>query len=199
MTNQEALLAEYSTLRQEILQRMQMCIQLLAAAGAVASAFAVYGFQAQNSIAFLAAVAILIAALYYGAATAKELIKVGTYISTLIEPMIEGLKWETMLAEMRKRESRTPVSMSYPITIWIAILLCISCTFFAWWFLRDHRIYNLILYSCITLIIGLTLSIVSVYAFQSASKKYQSDCVSKWKKLEEELYPTATTIHKNSL
>ncbi len=198
MANQEALIAEYSTLRQEILQRMQMSTQLLAAAGAAASAFAVYGFQAQNSIAFLAAVAILIAALYYGSATSKELIKVGTYICTLIEPKIEGLKWETMLAEMRKRESRFPVSRSYPIAISIATLLCISCTFFAWWFLQDHRIYILILYSCITLIIGLTLSFVSVYGFHSASKKYQSDCVSKWKKLEEELYPTAATIHKNS-
>lgn len=198
MANQEALITEYSTLRQEILQRMQMGIQLVAAAGAAASAFAVYGFQAQSSIAFLAAVALLIAGLYYGAATAKELIQIGTYISTLIEPKIEGLKWETMLAEMRKRENRTPVSRSNPIAICVATLLCICFTFFAWWFLPDHHIYTLILYSCITLIVSITLIYASVYILYNSPKKYQLDCARKWKKLEEDLYPTAAIIHKNS-
>jgi len=202
MANQEALIAEYSALRQEILQQMQMNIQFKAASLAVASAFVVYGFQAQNSIAFLSATVILVAALYYSANSTRALITVGTYIYAIIEPKIEGLQWETMTAERRKRKnnifSLSFLSISYPTTICIQALLEIGCIFFTWWFLRDYRIFNVLLYSCITFVLGVSFIIVSVYAIDISSKKFHSDRVGQWKKIEEELYPTVAAIHIKS-
>ncbi len=188
MANQEALIAEYSTLRQEILQRIQMTLQFTAAGLPVASAFIVYGFQAHNSIAFLAAILTLVAALYYSSHGTNEIVKLGTYIHALIEPKVEGLQWETMVLERRKRENLFSPGISYPITICIFALFGIGCTFFTWWFLSDYRIFNVILYSCITVILAICFIVVSVYALHVSSTNYRADFVAQWKRLEEELY-----------
>ena len=198
MANQEALLAEYSTLRQEILQRIQTNIQIVAAAAAVASAFTVYGFQAQNSIAFLAAAVVPVGTLFYSANSSKELIKAATYIYALIEPKVEGLHWETMGLEMRTRKTRSSLGFTYPVTISIFTLVSIAALFFAWWFLKDYRIINVVLYSGITLVLIVSLIVVSLYALQGSSKKYHLDCVNQWKKLEEELYSKVVVANINN-
>ncbi len=177
-----------------------MNIQFIAAALAVASAFVVYGFQAQNSIAFLAAIVMLVASLYYSANSQRELARVGSYIVAIIEPKIDGLQWETMVVEMRKRTKKSYISLSFsfPITISIFALFASACIFFAWWFLRDYLILNVILYTCITMTLGVSFFIVSAYALQCSSKKFLLDRISRWKRLEEELYPTvAATPMKN--
>ena len=196
MANQEALIAEYNTLRQEILQKEQMNIQFHAAALAVASAFVVYGFQAQNSLAFLAATAIPAAALYYSAFNTREIVKVGAYIYSIIEPKVDDLRWETIALAMRTRKNPASLGFSYKLVIPVFALLGISCLFFAWWFLKDYHIFNVVLYSGITFILGASFIIVSLYAYQGSSKKYHSDYVNQWKNLEKELYPTVTVIYR---
>src|SRR5947209_2129267 len=103
MASQEALIAEYSALREEITQVLQKQMQFVGAALAVASAFIVYGFQAQNSLAFLATNILLLAMMYIRANTIKHLVLVSTYLYAVVEPKVEGLQWETMLAATHKR------------------------------------------------------------------------------------------------
>jgi len=195
VANQEALIAEYSALRQEILQVDQQQMQFVGAALAVASAFVVYGFQAQNSFAFLAASIILLAGMYIGARGTSHVVLVGTYLYAIVEPKVEGLKWETMLAKIPKMKFR--FSLRYLI-VSIYALYPLVCVFFAWLFIHNYRILNVLLYSCITVILGVFLILVSVYSLHISSNKYQSDCVSRWKKIEEEINPTVAAIHADS-
>ena len=198
MANQEALIAEYNALRQELLQMMQMNVQFKGAALAVAAAFVVYGFQAQNSIAFVAANVILIATLYYNVRCIKAVVKVGTYIYALIEPNIEGLRWETIAVEMRKKEKHNLSNLTPSQIIFIYALLGSGCLFFTWWFVKNYLIFNLILYCCTTLILAISFVILSVSTVHYSSEKYHLDCVGQWKKIEEDLYPKVAAIHSNS-
>ena len=86
MVKQEAVIAEYSMLRQEISQVVQKQMQFIGAALAVASVFIVYGFQAQNSLIFLAAIVILLAAMYFDADSLRHIILVATYLYAIVEP-----------------------------------------------------------------------------------------------------------------
>ncbi len=198
MANQEALIAEYSALREEISRVLQNQMQFIGAALAVASAFIVYGFQAHNSLAFLAANIMLLAEMYIGANSTRHVALVATYLYAIVEPKVEGLQWETMLAENRKRENRISSRLSYPKVISIYALFTIGCVFFAWLFLRDYRILYVLLYSCISFILGVTFILVSVYSLHISSDKYRSDYINLWKKIDEELYPSVEAIHTKS-
>ena len=114
MANQEALIAEYSALRQEISGAQQKRLQFIGAASAVGAAFVVYGFQAQYSLAFLAAFFVLLVTMYYFTVSTRHLVFVGTYLYAIVEPKLEGLQWETMLAERRTRELRFSFRLDYP-------------------------------------------------------------------------------------
>lgn len=203
MANQEALIAEYSALREEISRVLQNQMQFIGAALAVASAFIVYGFQAHSSLAFFAANIMLLAEMYIGANSTRHVALVATYLYAIVEPKVEGLQWETMLAVNRKRENRISsrlsyLRLSYPRAISIYALITIGCVFFAWLFLRDYRIFHVLLYSCISVILGVTFILVSVYALHVSSDKYRSDYINLWKKIEEELYSKVATIYTNS-
>ena len=106
-----------------------MKMQFRVGALPVAAAFIVYGFQAQNPLAFLAAIIILLAAMYIGADGTRHVTLVTTYLYTIVEPKVEGLQWETMYAESRKRQPRFFLRISYPISICIYALVCIGCLF----------------------------------------------------------------------
>jgi hypothetical protein len=198
MTNQEGFIAEYSALRQEISQVLQKQVQFVGAALAVASAFIVYGFQAQNSLAFLAASIILLSAIYMSAKSAKHISSVATYLYAIVEPKVEGLQWETMLVESRKMGFPFTLKFSKQISICVYALLNIGCVFFAWLFIRDYRILNVLLYSSITVILVVNFILISLYSFCISSDKYRSNCVSRWKKIEEEINPIVVAIHSHS-
>jgi len=127
-------------------------------------------------------------------------ILVASYLYSIVEPKVEGLKWETMLVENHKRADRlsSRLRITYPITISIYAVFSIVCVFFSWLFLKDYRILNVLLYSCVTVILGVCFVVVSVYALHVSSNKYRSESVSRWKKIEEDLYPAATSIRMNS-
>src|SRR6266566_487257 len=65
MKEQEAMLAEYNTLRAELIQYQQMNLQISIFTLPVAAAVIAYGLQQKYSFAFLAAIAILLTALWY--------------------------------------------------------------------------------------------------------------------------------------
>src|SRR5947209_17703413 len=150
MANQEALIAEYDVLRQEISQTSQKQMQIIGTALAVISVFIVYGFQAQNSLAILAANIIALGTIYIVANGKGHTTSVDTYLYAIVEPKVEGLQWETMVEESRKRENRFSLRSTYPIAIFISSLFSIGDFFFAWLFLKDCRILNVLLYSCVT-------------------------------------------------
>jgi hypothetical protein len=186
MANQEALIAEYSALRQEISGAQQKRMQFAGAALAVGAAFVAYGFQAHYSFAFLAALFILLASMYYSADSARHIVSVATYLYAIVEPKVEGLQWETMLDECRKNEHRFSLRFSYPISICIATLLSISYVFFTWLFLKDYNILNVILYSFTTVVLEVSFILLSNFTLHVSSRKYRLASISRWKKIEEE-------------
>ncbi len=190
MANQEALLAEYNSLRQELIQTIQMNLQISVGALPIAAGVATYGFQAQNPIAFLAAIVVLLSALWYTAENKKSMYLIGAYLYAIIEPKIDGLQWETLLVESRKRD------LKYPLMISIYALASTGCVFFTWRFLQDYHLFNILLYSCITSLLAGLFILVSIYALHVSSTKYYRDSVNRWKKVEEVLYsaPEATQI-----
>jgi hypothetical protein len=190
MANQEALMAEYSVLRQDITQTSQKNMQIIGAALAVVSIFIVYGFQAQSSLAFFAANIIFIGTIYIVADGRRHIISVATYLYAIVEPKVEGLQWETMAEEYRKREARFSLRRLYPVAIFANALFCIGSIFFAWLLLKDYHIFNILLYTCISLILGVSFILVSMYALQGEANKYRSDFVKYWKQTEEKLYPS---------
>jgi len=197
MTNQEATIAEYDALRQEITQTSQKHMQIIGAALTVVSVFIAYGFQAQSSLAFLAANVIFVGTIYIIADSKRHITSVSTYLYAIVEPKVEGLQWETMYEENRKRENRFPLRHLYPIAIFVNALFSISTVFFAWLFLKDYRILNVLLYICISVILGASFILVSIYVLQVSSNKYRLDSVNRWKKIEKELYPSVVAKPMN--
>src|SRR5947209_8405171 len=122
MANQEALIAEYSVLRQEISQASQKQMQTIGAVLAVVSVFIVYGFQAQSSLAFLFANIISVGTIYIVADGRRHISLVATYLYAIVEPKVEGLQWETMLAENHTRENRFSLRHIYLIAIFAGAL-----------------------------------------------------------------------------
>ncbi len=90
-------------------------------------------------------------------------ILVASYLYSIVEPKVEGLKWETMLVENHKRADRlsSRLRITYPITISIYAVFSIVCVFFSWLFLKDNRILNVLLYSCVTVILGVCFVLAS--------------------------------------
>jgi hypothetical protein len=98
MKDQEALLAEYTTLRAELIEYQQMNLQISFFTLPVAAVVIAYGFQQEYSFAFLAAIAILLAASWYSRSVLDRVSSTDAYIYATIEPKIESLHWETILA-----------------------------------------------------------------------------------------------------
>lgn len=190
MANQEALLAEYNSLRQELIQTIQMNLQISVGALPVAAGVATYGFQAQNAIAFLAAIVVLLSALWYTAENKKSMHLIGAYIYAIIEPKIEGLQWETLIVESRKKKDE----LKYPFMISIYALASTGCIFFTWRFLQDYQLFNILLYICITCFLAGLFILVSVYTLHVSSTKYYRDSINRWKKIEADWYSAPTQI-----
>jgi hypothetical protein len=198
MANQEALIAEYSALRQEISGTHDKRMQFVGAALAVGAAFVAYGFQAQYSLAFCSALFILLSAMYYSASSTRHIVLVSTYLYAIVESKVEGLQWETMFAESRKSEFRFSLKFSSLIQICMFASLSIFCVFFTWLFLKDYNLLNIIFYSLITVILGVSFILLSIFIFRVSLYKYRLASISRWKKIEKDLYPAVTAIHTNS-
>src|SRR6266852_1374960 len=104
MEHQEALLAEYQSLRQEILQGIQLTLQSTLVALPIAAAVMAYGFQAKSSIAFLTAIAVLLSSLWYCTYLLMSVRSIAAYVYAIIEPKVDGLQWETIQVIKRRRE-----------------------------------------------------------------------------------------------
>jgi len=183
MKEQEAILAEYNTLRAELIQYQQMNLQIPIFTLPVAAAVMAYGFQQKSSFAFLAAIAILLTALWYNRFVLASVSSIGAYIYAIIEPKIEGLQWETILASKRAKEnlvSGKPLILGIVI---VYIVFSLTSLFSAWYFIQGVSALNLAIYGVI--IIFLVLLIIGSYkVLQTVSAQYIEKAAKKWKQEE---------------
>jgi hypothetical protein len=96
------IMAEYSTLRTEILTLIQarntFWLYDLAAFGAVF----IPSIQLENSLLFLVAPLVHYPLMLYWAYTDAHIVRISLYIKHHIEPRIDGLKWETFMYARRQ-------------------------------------------------------------------------------------------------
>ena len=185
MKEQEAMLAEYNTLRAELIQYQQMNLQIPIFTLPVAVAVMAYGFQQKYSFAFLAAIAILLTALWYNRFVLASVSSIGAYIYAIIEPKIEGLQWETILASKRAKEnlvSGKPLILGIVI---VYIVFSLTCLFSAWYFIQGVSALNLAIYSGLTIIFLVLLIIGSYKVLQTVSAQYIEKAAKKWKQEED--------------
>ncbi len=185
MKEQEAILAEYNTLRAELIQYQQMNLQIPLFTLPVAAAVMAYGFQQKYSFAFLAAIAILLTALWYNRFVLASVSSIGAYIYAIIEPKIEGLQWETILASKRAKEN---LVSGKPLILGIVIVyfvFSLTCLFLAWYFIQGVSALNLAIYSGLTIIFLVLLIIGSSKVLQTVSAQYIKAAADKWKQEED--------------
>ena len=187
MKEQEAMLAEYNTLRAELIQYQQMNLQISIFTLPVAAAVIAYGLQQKYSFAFLAAIAILLTALWYSISVLASVGSIGAYIYAIIEPKIEGLQWETILASKREKENLVSGKPAILGIVMVYVVFSLTCLFFAWYFIQDVNAFTLAMYSGLTLIVLVLLSIGSSKVLHTVSVQYIADAAKNWKQLEEEL------------
>jgi hypothetical protein len=186
MKDHEALLAEYTTLRAELIQYQQMNLQISFFTLLVAAAVRAYGFQQRYSFAFLATIAILLAALWYSRSVLDRVSSIGAYIYATIEPKFEGLHWEKILAARRKKENLVSGKTAILGIIIVYSTFSLTCLVLAWYFMQGFSALNLAMYSALTLIFLLLLLIGSAKVLQTLSVKYIEDAANTGKQLEEE-------------
>lgn len=187
MKDQEAMLAEYTTLRAELIQYQQMNLQISFFTLPVAAAVMAYGFQQRYSFAFLAAIAILLAALWYNRSVLDRVSSIGAYIYATIEPNIEDLHWETILAARRKKENLVSGKNAILGIIMVYSAFSLTCLVLAWYFMQSFSALNLALYSGLTLMFFLLFLIGSAKVLQTLSVDYIEDAANAWKQLEKEI------------
>jgi hypothetical protein len=188
MKDQEAMLAEYNTLRAELIQYQQMNLQISIFTLPVAATVMAYGFQQKYSFAFLAALAILLIALWYSISVLASVSSIGAYIYAIIEPKIEGLQWETLLASKREKENLVSGKSAILGIVIVYIVFSLICLLLAWYFIQSVSALNLAIYSGLTLIFLLLLVLGSAKVLQTVSVQYIEDAAKNWKQLEEELH-----------
>jgi len=184
MKEQEAILAEYNTLRAELIQYQQMNLQIPIFTLPVAAAVMAYGFQQKYSFAFLTAIAILLTALWYNRFVLASVSSIGAYIYAIIEPKIEGLQWETILASKRAKEnlvSGKPLILGIVI---VYIVFSLTSLFSAWYFIQGVSALNLAIYG-LTIIFLVLLIIGSYKVLQTVSAQHIEKAAKKWKQEED--------------
>jgi hypothetical protein len=100
---QASILAEYASLRNQIGGYIQRQDQVSAVSFPIAGAVFAYAYLNSSAIAYLAVIFVFAIALGLGATAVANTIRVGSYISTLIESKVTGLQWETILAKQRHK------------------------------------------------------------------------------------------------
>ena len=188
MNDQEARLAEYQTLRAELIQYQQMNLQISIFALPVAAAVMAYGFQQRYSFAFLAAIGILLVALWYSSSLLANVSSIAAYIHAIIEPKIEGLQWETVLATKRTKEHLGSGKPAILGIIVVYSVFSLTCLLLAWYFMQGFSPLNLAMYIGLTLIVLLLLLIGSAKVLHTVSVQYIEDAAKQWKQLEDELH-----------
>jgi hypothetical protein len=180
---QEAILAEYASLRQEITQASQINLQGTTIALTIAAGIIAYGFQSPSSIAFLATIAVLLSALLFNTYVLATIIRGGAYIYALIEPKVEGLQWETMLTERRRRDK---VDTGVIFTLVVSNVVSLSCVVFGWVFVKDRSTSSLATYWSVAFFLLFALLITSINIVRIISPNFYDKTVKSWKRIEEE-------------
>ena len=79
--NQEGLLAEYNSLRDEINQGIQLTIQTTAVGIPLGAGVIAYAFQTKSSIGFLVVVVLILSALWFGTYELLSIRSIAAYMS----------------------------------------------------------------------------------------------------------------------
>src|SRR5438552_3268013 len=130
-TSAEGILAEYNSLRHEIVQTTQMNIQGYAITLPVVTTIIAYGFQVKSPIAFSAAIVILLSTMWYSVILIRAIMSTGAYIHAILEPKVAGLQWESMLKQNRKQRGISYANTSVIIVILYATLVA-GCIISFW-------------------------------------------------------------------
>lgn len=124
-------------------------------------------------------------ALWYNRFVLASVSSIGAYIYAIIEPKIEGLQWETILASKRAKEN---LVSGKPLILGIVIVyfvFSLTCLFLAWYFIQGISALNLAIYSGLTIIFLVLLIIGSSKVLQTVSAQYIKAAADKWKQEED--------------
>ena len=94
---------EYRTLRGEIDRNSQITTTVFMATVTVTSALIGYGLSSEIGPIFLSPFAIIIPSLFFITSQLESTTRIGTYIMVFLEPVSEGLDWETRWFEIRQK------------------------------------------------------------------------------------------------
>lgn len=88
----QAMIAEYVSIRDEIIHIEGIEFQILTLALPIAGALVAYGYQQQSPVPILIAGAVLTALIFGRNITNANYLKLSAYLSTVLEPKVPGLQ-----------------------------------------------------------------------------------------------------------
>lgn len=185
--DQAAILAEYSALMQRVADSEELQAQVAVVALPLAGAVLAYAYFNSDSLAVLAVIVVLAAALWYSVSIVEDILRVTSYISAVIEPKVPGLQWETMLVKLRskwKTNSFRRDNLSVVFVYWVASVLCLPL---AWYFARNQSITSIEMHGVFALAALLVLAAATTRIFQVTSRTYYASLEATWRDTEFEV------------
>ncbi len=127
--SEEQLLTEYRTLKGEISQITSSITSFTLATLTVSSATIGLGFHSQSPWPPVAGTLFAFCALLYIKSRTNGMVKIGTYISTFLEPRLKGLRWETALNEAHEVQKYEKYGHFGTLTIYTANMIATLLAF----------------------------------------------------------------------
>ena len=123
-------LAEYASLRTEILESDKTCLQIMAMTVAVFGVVVGYGISAERAHLLLVPLPLLWAAYQYIAEKRWVIYKISSYIRSQLEPRTTGMGWEAAIGRARGRAAyRLPYSNLLLVELLLIILAGSTCLY----------------------------------------------------------------------
>jgi hypothetical protein len=183
---QQALIAEYGQLRQEMMTFGQSGIQAVGVGIPIAAGFIVFGFQLHSSIAFLCVIASLGACLWFAMRQYGHVIWVGAYIFTVIEPQVSGLQWEHLVAA--ERGGKSIGGFTYRLIVPAVYTTAnITASVLAWSYLPNHDATTIEVFGLATGILLLFAVAGVLHAYRVTSDRFYRTSCARWSRAMKQM------------
>ncbi len=172
--------AEYTALKQEIIQYNQLNIFLLAISFPIAAALIAYGYTQHDALALFAAVGLLGASLWFVSAHVYTAMLIASYLYAIVESKGSGMTWEHMVYSLRGRP-RTP-SSSYGILWALLPLVSIGCILLAWAYAAPATLWDVGIFSVASGLLLIFQLIPLWRAYWYSSRRFYDRMCERWVK-----------------
>lgn len=172
--------AEYTALKQEIIQYNQLNILWLAIAFPITAALIAYGYTQHDTLALFAAIAVLDISLWFVSAHIYSAMLIATYLYTIVESKGSGLTWEHMVYAMRGRP-RTPAS-SYGVLFAVFPLGSIGFISLAWTYATPATPVDIGVFAAVATLFLVFQLIPLGRAYWYSSRRFYEIACDRWRK-----------------